>query len=241
QVLWTAPDGQELAVSVSPLRVGCLLIGVLILFLLYRRITSLGRLTVTFWVGVLAAIAWILAVGAYRFRAEVAFDWATAGDAVPPLTAFGVGAATILAIYSYLGYYNVCYIGDEVRDPGRTLPRAILISAALVFVLFVALHLAMLGTVSWREVPRTDKDLAAYSLPAAFMEKAHGDWAVALITLMLIWSCIGSAFAGLLGYSRIPYGAARCGHFFGALGAVHRRHRIPHVSLLVVGALTLFW
>lgn len=241
RVLWRDPGGQELAVSFSPLRIGCVLLGVLILALLYRRITSLGRLTITFWVGVLIAIGWILAEGAWRFNPAVAFDWPTAGDAVPPLTAFGVGAATILAIYSYLGYYNVCYIGDEVRDPARTLPRAILLSALLVFGLFVAMHLAMLGTVSWREVPRTDAAIATYSLAAAFMRQIHGEWAVQLVTVMLIWNCFGSVFAGLLGYSRIPYGAARCGHFFAALGQVHPRHRIPHVSLFLVGGLTLFW
>src|SRR5207247_10566694 len=92
-----------------------------------------------------------------------------------------------------------------------------------------------------REVPRTDKEIAEYSLAAEFMRKAHGEWAVRLVTLMLVWSCFGSAFAGLLGYSRIPYGAARQGHFFAALGHVHPRHRIPHVSLLLVGGLSLFW
>jgi amino acid transporter len=231
----------ELAVEFGPLRVTCLLLGGLIVVLLYRRITSLGRLTVTFWVGVLGAIAWILIVGAWRFDPAVAFDWPTPADDIPPLTAVAVGAATLLAIYSYLGYYNVCYIGDEVRDPGRTIPRAILLSALLVVVLFVGLHLAMLGTVSWREIPTTEKALGEYSLPAEFMRKIHGEWAVWLITFLLVWSCFGSAFAGLLGYSRIPYGAARAGHFFAGLGRVHPSHRIPHVSLLVVGGLTLFW
>ena len=73
------------------------------------------------------------------------------------------------------------------------------------------------------------------------MRELHGDWAATLMTLLLVWSCFGSAFAGLLGYSRIPYGAARYGHFFSALGRVHPRHRIPHVSLLLVGGLSLFW
>src|SRR5262249_33546435 len=132
-----------------------------------------------------------------------------------------------------------CYIGDEVHNPGRTIPRAILLSALLVCLLFVALHLAMLGTVPWQTVP-TDED-SNYSLPAEFMRQIHGDGAATLVTLLLIWSCFGSAFAGLLGYSRIPYGAARYGHFFSALGKVHPVHRIPHVALLVVGGLTLCW
>src|SRR5439155_22090886 len=97
----------------------------------------------------------------------------------------GLGGAMILAMYSYLGYYNVCYIGDEVRDPGRTVPRAILLSAVMVAVLFVGLHLAMLGVVLWDEVPTDDNTLQTYSLPAEFMKRAHGQWAAVLVTLLL--------------------------------------------------------
>src|SRR5262249_1166992 len=140
-----------------------------------------------------------------------------------------------------LGYYAVCYIGDEVRDPGRTIPRAILLSAALVCLLFLGVHLAMLGTISWRDVPTTDEELNNFSLPGTFMSRLHGDWAATLVTVLLIWTCFGSAFAGLLGYSRIPYGAARYGHFFAVLGRTHPIQRIPHVSLLLVGGLSLFW
>jgi amino acid transporter len=148
----------------------------------------------------------------------------------------------VMALYSYIGYYNICYIGEEVRDPGRTIPRAIFLSAVLVCVLFTALHLAMLGTVPWSEALTSRQHLKdEYSLPADFMGRIHGTWAVQLITLLLIGSCFGSVFAGLLGYSRIPYGAARAGHFFQAVAHVHPHHLIPHVSLLLVGGLTLLW
>jgi APA family basic amino acid/polyamine antiporter len=232
--LW--PD-QNLGVSVGPARLAVLLVGVGILVLLYRRITSLGKLTVTFWLGVLAACAWILVDGACRFTPATAFAPAPSPPA-DRVFALDLGKAMILAMYSYLGYYQVCYIGDEVREPGRTIPRAILLSVLLVGVLFVGLHLAMLGTVPWASVPTDDDN---YNLAAAFMDRVHGDWAAKLVTLLLIWSCFGSAFAGLLGYARIPYGAARYGHFFAAFGRVHPVQRIPHVALLAVGGLTLFW
>src|SRR5205807_2149318 len=109
-------------------------------------------LTVLIWAGVLLTIAWILVEGFARFDPAVAFD--TSGDAarIPDHLANQLGATMYLAIYSYLGYYNVCYLGDEVRDPGRTVPRAILLSTLLVVVLFAGVHLALLGTVPWREV-----------------------------------------------------------------------------------------
>jgi amino acid transporter len=243
--LWPS---QGLAVTVRPARVLCLLVGVAIIALLYRSIRGLGRMTLALWIGVLFVIAWIAVEGWLRFDASRVFD--TTG--IPPPDPWSwdfarkLGAVMVFAMYSYLGWYNVCYIGDEVRNPGKTLPRAILLSAALVVVLFVGLHLAMLGTVSWHDVPTDPAKLENYSLPADFMAQVYGRddrgrWAVTLVTVALIWSCFGAAFAGLLGYSRIPYGAAREGNFFRVMGEVHPVHRIPHVSLLLVGGLMLFW
>jgi APA family basic amino acid/polyamine antiporter len=236
--LWKA---QELAITLRPARMLCFLLGVAIIALLYRSIRGLGRLTLTFWLGVLLIMAWVGLEGLVRFDPSRAFD--TTGARLPGgwELAQKLGTAMVLAMYSYLGYYNVCYIGDEVRDPGRTIPRAILGSAALVVVLFVGLHLAMLGTVSWQSVPTDEKQLENYSLAATFMQRTEGQWAESLVTVCLLWSCFGAAFAGMLGYSRIPYGAAREGNFFRVMGRVHPAHRIPHVSLFLVGGLTLFW
>jgi amino acid transporter len=239
--LW---EEQKLGIAIGPARFAVILVGLFIVVLLYRRITSLGKLTVTFWLGVLGVIGWILVEGVLHFDPDRAFDFSGEAAHWPKDFGAGLGAAMILAMYSYLGYYNVCYIGDEVRDPSRTIPRAILLSTLLIVLLFVGLHLAMLGTVDWRSVPTEDRDLDTFSLPAQFMRQIYGDReavAVSVISALLIWSCVGSVFAGLLGYSRIPYGAARYGHFFAALGKVHPVHRIPHVSLFVVGGLMLFW
>jgi amino acid transporter len=235
-MLWSA---EEVSIAISPSRLFALAVGVLIIVLLYRRTAILGKLTVTIWLGVLGVIGWILVEGLCRFDPAVAFQPPTAG---PKNLAFGLGDGMRLAMYSYLGYYSVCYIGDEVRDPGRTIPRSILLSALLVCLLFIGVHLAMLGTVPYDTIPRDKPAIDNYSLPAAFMEKIHGDgWAVTLVTVLLVWSCFGSAFAGMLAYSRISYGAARYGHFFSVFGRVHPRLAIPHVSLLLVGALTLMW
>ncbi len=233
---------EHLEVVVSPNRVATVAVGLFIIVLLYRRITSLGWLTVTFSVGVLAAIAWVLIEGWAHFDARVAFAFTGRAASFPDDFWSGLGAAMILAMYSYLGYYHVCYIGDEVRDPAQTLPRSILLSALLVIVLFVGLHLAMLGTVAWQDVPTEDAQLDHYNLPAEFMRAIHpGEGAAILVTLLIMWSSFGSTFAALLGYSRIPYGAARYGHFFGGLARVHPVHQIPHRSLLLIGGLTLFW
>jgi amino acid transporter len=233
---------QGLVLVFRPARVCWMALGLLLIVLLYRNIRALGRLTLTFWLGVLVIIAWIGLEGLFRFDWQRAWNFEGVDPGSPTDFANNLGAAMLLAMYSYLGYYNVCYIGDEVRDPGRTIPRAILLSSLLVVLLFVGLHLAMLGVVSWHEVPTSEEELNSYSLPAKFMAKIYGDgWAPITVTVLLLWSCLGAAFAGLLGYSRIPYGAARNGHFFAGFGKVHPRHHIPHVSLLLVGGMMLFW
>jgi amino acid transporter len=236
---------QQLSMTFSPVRLLLAGLGVGLLVLLYRRIDVLGRLTVVFGLGILAAGAWLAWEGARGFDPARAFAPAGPGEAPPEGPAVGLGAAMVLALYSYLGYYNICYIGEEVRDPGRVIPRSILLSAALVCVLFVGLHLAMLGTVPWRQAlasyQATKEADLPYVLPADLMRRARGAWAAQAVLVLLIGSCLVSAFAGLLGYSRIPYGAARAGHFFPVLGRAHPRHHIPHVSLLLVGGLTLFW
>jgi amino acid transporter len=230
-----------LAIMVSPSRLAVFALGVILLVLLYQRITALGRLTLVLWLGVLGVIAWILLEGLLHADLAVAFDFSDGASSWPDDFAGGLGQAMLLAMYAYLGYYSVCYIGDEVRNPGRTIPRSIMLSTALVCLLFVGLHVAMLGVVAWQDIPTTSPDVDDYNLPAQFMRRLHHGWAPLLVTALLVWSCAGSVFAGLLGYSRIPYGASRYGHFFAVLGRVHPTHRIPHLSLLLVGGLTLFW
>jgi amino acid transporter len=244
---WSASlawPGTDLRIACSPARAGVMIAGVVLLMLLYRRTATLGKWTVTFWAGVMGIIVWILIEGALHFDRNRAFDFTGAAASTPDLGR-GLGAAMLLAMYSYLGYYNVCYIGDEVRDPARTLPRSIVLSALLVCGLFTLVHLALVGTVSWHDIPTEGPEVDSYNLPAEFMRRIHGQsedgWAIQLVTALLVWTCLGSAFAGLLGYSRIPYGAARCGHFFAALGRVHPVRRLPYVSLLAVGGLSLFW
>lgn len=229
-------DGKKISAAIGPSRLfGCAL-GFMILFLLYRRITTLGRLSVVFVIGVLMLIGWILVEGALRFKSEVAFDLSLAEGEHPKSWGVAIGAGMGFAIYSYFGYYNVCYLGDEVRDPGRTIPRSILISSLAVVILFALVHLMIVGVVPWRDAAES-KD----NLTADFMGRIHGQWAATAVTICLVGSCFVSAFSGTLGYSRVPFAAARNGHFLRWFAAVHPTHHIPHRSLLLIGAMIIFW
>ena len=229
-------ETDKIGIAIGPTRVLGFALGLAILFLLYRRVHTLGRLSVLFLVGVLAVIAWVLFEGAIRFDPNIAFDASLSEGERPDNFARALGAAMALAIYSYLGYYNICYLGAEVRDPARTIPRSILLSSLIVIVLFTLIHLAIVGVVPWREAAKETDNLTA-----EFMARVRGPWAASLISLLLIGSCFASAFSGALGYSRVPYAAATEGHFFRWFAAVHPRVRIPHRALLLIGGMVLFW
>lgn len=233
--LWKS---ENLAIVIGPARTMAFFLGIFIVGLLYRRVSTLGKLTVLLWAGLLGAIGWIVLEGLFRFNPEIAFDFTMpSGEAIKPIWS-NLGPAMMLAIYSFLGYYNVCYLGEEVREPAKVIPRAIILSGVIGVILYVAIHLSLLGYFGWKEIPAEGGD---FNLPAEFMRRAHGDWAASLISLLLIGCCFASAFSGLLSYSRVPYGAAREGHFFRMFDRVHPVHLFPHRSLILVGALTIIW
>jgi amino acid transporter len=133
----------------------------------------------------------------------------------------------------------VCYIGGEVREPGRTIPRSILISLVGVALIYLLINLAILGVISWREFVPAEEHPAARFIVSVFMERLYGGTVAKLFTALICWTAFGSVFALLLGYSRIPYAAALDGGFFRAFARLHPTRHFPHVSLLTVGALAI--
>jgi amino acid transporter len=215
------------------------LVGVFNIALLYRRITSIATITVGLWVGAIAATLIVIASGAAHFSPAVAFDVPPEAMSVSPAFLLGLGAATRIGIYDYLGYYNVCYIGDEVANPGRVIPRSIVISTIAVAAIYFAINLSIIGVVPWREfVPAGDHPQSAFVV-SVFMERIYGDGVARVFTGLILWTAFASVFALLLGYSRIPFAAARDGYFFKVFGAVHPTGGFPHVSLVCLGVLAI--
>jgi amino acid transporter len=214
-------------------------VGVLNLVLLYRPIGSLGPLTVTLWVGSLLTTAAVIFTGARHFDPRLAFDFPPGAFNVSVGFLIGLGAASRVGIYDYLGYYDICYIGDEVKDPARVIPRSILVSIVLVASIYLAINLSVIGVVPWREfVPAGDHPTSRF-IVSIFMEKIYGRTVATLFTAAILWTAFGSVFALLLGYSRIPYAAANDGYFFKAFGRLHPRRAFPYISVLVVGAVSI--
>jgi amino acid transporter len=214
-------------------------VGVVNLVLLYRPIGSLGPLTVTLWAGSLLTTMAVIVTGVTHFDPRIAFDFPPGAFNFSIGFLIGLGAASRIGIYDYLGYYDICYIGDEVRNPARVIPRSILLSIILVAIIYVLVNLSVIGVVPWREfVPAGDRPASRF-IVSVFMERIYGRTVATLFTAAILWTAFGSVFALLLGYSRIPYAAANDGYFFKAFGRLHPTKAFPSLSLLVVGAVSI--
>jgi amino acid transporter len=230
--IWRGMTGRQTLAVVAA-------VGVINITLLYRRITSVGKITVVLWGGTLLTILAVIFSGARHFDAGLAFDFPPGAFNFSLGFLMGLGAASRIGIYDYLGYYDVCYIGEEVRDPGRVIPRSIIISIVAVALIYLALNLSIIGVVGWREFVPAEAHPDAGFIASIFMEKLYGSKVATAFTAMVLWTAFGSVFALLLGYSRIPYAAAVDGYFFKVFSRLHPRKNFPHISLIVVGVIAI--
>jgi amino acid transporter len=208
-------------------------VGVLVIALLYRRITAIARLTVVLWAGMLITVLCVIGSGFLHFDPAVAFDYPPNAFSFSLGFMLGLGAAMRIAMYDFLGYYDICYVGGEVRNPERVIPRAIILSVILVAGIYSLMNLAIIGVVPWREAMQSPY------IAAHFMEKLYGAWAGTTLTVFILWTSVASVFALMLGYSRIPYAAALDGYFFSVFARLHPKGGLPYVSLLVIGGISM--
>jgi amino acid transporter len=214
-------------------------LGLLNIILLYRKITFIGKLTVSLWIGTILTALAVIVTGAMHFDRRLAFDFPPGAFNFSLGFLFGLGAASRIGIFDYLGYYDICYIGDEVRNPGRTIPRSIIISVIVVALIYIAINFSIIGVVPWREFVPADKHPESAFIVSIFMEKIYGAGVATVFTAMVLWTAFGSVFALLLGYSRVPYAAAIDGYFFKIFGRLHRTKNFPYISLLVIGVISI--
>jgi amino acid transporter len=207
----------------------------LVTALLYRNLSSITRMAWVLFAGVLAAIGGVIVSGFAHAAASGGWQMPVSPAQPWSVALGGLAQATLLTTYCYWGYYNICFLGGEVRRPERTIPRAILLSVLFVAAFYVAMDLAALPAL---------RDAAAHAAAAApvrlqlvadIANSAFGSLAGRLMAALIVWTAFSSVFSLLLGYSRIPYAAARDGNYFRFLAAVHPRHGIPHRSLVAMG------
>jgi len=210
-------------------------------FLLYRRITAISRLSTLLWVGVMGTIGWIIFAGLTHFNAHRAFDLPPGAFSFSRNFFLGLGGAMLIAAYDIGGYYNVCFLGDEVKEPAKNIPRALFLSILAVVCLYIAMNISILGVIPWRELAQSGAANSKLYVVSTLMERVYGHGAGSVISVLVMWTAFASVFSLTLGYSRVPYAAALDGNYFRAFARVHPVYQFPYVSLLALaGVAALF-
>jgi amino acid transporter len=209
--------------------------------LLYRKITSIGLLSKLLLTGVLGTMGWIIFAGLTHFNPAIAFNFPPGAFRLSNSFFLGLGSAMLIATYDYWGYYNVSFLGDEVKDPAKTIPRALLLSILIVGCLYVVMNVSILGVVPWQEITQAGQSNEKLYVVSIFMRKIYGPWAANLATVLVMWTAFASVFSLMLGYSRVPYAAALDGNYFQAFARVHPEHRFPYISLLALAGVAMLF
>src|SRR5215831_5112130 len=204
----------------------------LITFMLYRDIRAVERLSVGMWIVVLATVGWITVAGMGNLDVRRLLDFPRGAFAPSRGFFFGLGGATLIAMYDYGGYNNVCFFAGEIRRPERVIPRAILISIVAIAALYLTMNVTILGVVPWRDaIPST-------AIVSDFIQRSHGPAAATVMTILILWTAFASVFAAMIGFSRVPYAAAVEGRFFRPFARLHPTRKCPGFSLWFLGILS---
>lgn len=204
----------------------------LVFILLYRKIETIGKISVVMGTVVVLTILWIIVSGLMNQQHQVRFM--PNGDESFFTYAFwaAIGQASVKTVYSYLGYYNVCHLGGEIMNPGKNIPKSIFISIFGIAVLYLLMNISVMGVIPWGSVNANDKYLVS-----TFMQQLYGTKAGTIVTVLILCIAFSSLFAIVLGYSRVPYAAAVDGNFFTIFSKLHPTKDFPYVSLIVLCSL----
>jgi fructoselysine transporter len=207
---------------------------IFVTFLLYRKIESIGKIAVLLWIGVVGTLGWIIFGGIMHgnFLEPVMKMGSSFGTHA--IISFLFGQACVKTIYSYLGYYNVCHLGGEIKNPGRNIPRSMFISIIAIAVLYMAMNISVTSVIPWQEIAMWQYAGTNTFVISTFIERLYGHTSAIVVTVMVLWVALASLFAVMLGYSRVPFAAAQDGAFFRIFGKLHPTKHFPYVSLLIL-------
>ncbi|HTL46275.1 MAG TPA: amino acid permease [Vicinamibacterales bacterium] len=211
---------------------------VLMTALLYRHISGVGRFSVVLLSIVLVTVGWVIVVGLFRFSPSQAFAYSDKAFVFDRSFFLTLGAASILAMYDYGGYNQICNIGEEVRSPDKTIPRAILVSIIAVALLYMLMGTVIIGVIPWQDAAKT-RTIASMFIERTFSDPGRGHVAGLVMMGLILFVTASSLYSVILGYSRIPFAAARDGQFFAVFARVHPTKHFPYVSLITIGALAI--
>jgi basic amino acid/polyamine antiporter, APA family len=205
---------------------------------LYRKIQDIARLMIILWVGMLLTALWVIVTGFTHVNPKLLFDFPPGAWTIGVPFVLGLGNGTILVMFNFLGYYQICYLGDEVKQPERVVPFGVIFSILIVTVIDFLISASFTGVVPWREMIQPGTQ-AYNAIGSVYMQRVGGHWASTLMTVMVEVTAFAATYAMMLGYSRIPYAAALDGAFFRWFAKLHPTKNFPHRALLLVGLLVI--
>ncbi|GGT88126.1 APC family permease [Streptomyces lateritius] len=192
----------------------------------YGGVQKSALLTRVIVAAVLAVLALVVVVSAGSGSQDLG-RLALGGSDV---SAGGVLQAAGLLFFAFAGYARIATLGEEVRDPARTIPRAVPLALGIALVVYAAVAVSVLAVLG-------PEALAASPAPLADAARAaDAGWLVPVVTAGAAVAALGSLLSLILGVSRTTLAMARDGHLPSGLAAVHPRFRIPHRAELAVGA-----
>ena len=202
---------------------------IVVFFLLYRKIETVGKISVFLGSVVILTIVWIIISGFTHQQQQVKLMPSGSESFFSYAFFAAIGYGSLKTVYAYLGYYNVCHLGGEIKNPGKNIPRSIFISIAGIACLYLLMNISVMGVIPWQTVRADDKYLVS-----SFMEQVHGKQAGVFVTVLILCIALASLFAVVLGYSRVPYAAAEDGNFFKVFAKLHPTKNFPYISLIVL-------
>ncbi|WP_336319475.1 APC family permease [Streptomyces lavendofoliae] len=176
-------------------------------------------------VAVVLAVLVAVVVSSLRSGAADAGRLALGGDVSPG----GVVQAAGLLFFAFAGYARIATLGEEVRDPARTIPRAVPLALGIALVVYAGVAVSVLSVLGARELGGSVAPLADAA------RVAGADWLLPVVRVGAAVAALGSLLALVLGVSRTTLAMARDGHLPRTLAAVHPRFQVPHHAELAVG------
>jgi fructoselysine transporter len=205
---------------------------IVVFLLLYRKIEAVGKISVVLGSIVVFTILWVVISGLSHQHHAVNLLPSGGESFFNKNFIAAVGLGSVQTVYAYLGYYNVCHLGGEIKEPGRNIPRSIFVSIAGIAVLYLLMNISVMSVLPWQSIKKGD-----HHLVSSFMESIYGVNAGTVITILILCVAMASLFAVILGYSRVPYAAAADGNFFKIFSKLHPTKEFPYISLIVLCAI----
>ncbi|HEX2629670.1 MAG TPA: APC family permease [Chitinophagaceae bacterium] len=203
----------------------------LITFCLYRKIETIGKISVFLGCVVISTILWIIFSGFTHHQVLYTAVPTNMDEFFKAAFWIALGQASGKTVYSYLGYYNVCHLGGEIINPQKNIPRSIFISIFGIAILYLCMNVSIVGVLPWQDAQHYEY------IVSKFFEAIYGNTIARIATVLILIVAFSSLFAVLLGYSRVPYAAALDGNFFHIFGKLHPTRNFPYISLLFIAGL----